>query len=379
MGGESGIKGVSVRNGNIRIIVNHDKKRYAKTLKIKPTPANLRYAARQREAWLHELSTGSTPDIFVDTVTSQVKQLLADWLDRKEKQIKASTFNDYKKSVDVLISEFGHHDISELNLGHIRDYCDRSSATAKRINNVLSPLRQSIQLAVDYQIIPSNILSGWSYKKITTKTDDEVDPFSSDEQLAILNQITGQARNLIQFAFWTGLRTSEYIALKWSDIDFTNNTIKISRAKTQTANKAEAPKTISGNRTIKILSGALDALLNQKQYTYLAGDEVFHNPRTDEPWAGDQPIRRTLWMPALKKAGVRYRRPYQTRHTYASMMLSAGEHPMWVAKQMGHSDWSMIARTYGKWMPDAMPDAGQKAEAIFGIIFGSDRRGNRGN
>lgn len=47
------------------------------------------------------------------------------------------------------------------------------------------------------------------------------------------------------------------------------------------------------------------------------------------------------------------------------MMLSAGEHPMWVANQMGHADWTMIAKIYGKWMPDASPDAGSKAEAIF--------------
>jgi integrase len=53
-----------------------------------------------------------------------------------------------------------------------------------------------------------------------------------------------------------------------------------------------------------------------------------------------------MWVPAMKKAGVRYRRSYQTRHTYASMMLSADEHPMWVAKQMRHTDWSMIARVY---------------------------------
>jgi len=69
---------------------------------------------------------------------------------------------------------------------------------------------------------------------------------------------------------------------------------------------------------------------------------------------------------AIKKAGVRYRYPYQTRHTYASMMLSAGEHPMWVAKQMGHRDWTMIARRYGRWMPDADASAGSRAEALYG-------------
>lgn len=110
---------------------------------------------------------------------------------------------------------------------------------------------------------------------------------------------------------------------------------------------------------------ALEALKAQKAFTYLANQEVFQNPRTGERWAGDGPIRKTLWVYALKKAGVRYRRPYQTRHTYASMMLSAGEHPMWVATQMGHSDWTMIARVYGRWMPGADELAGAKAEAVF--------------
>lgn len=47
------------------------------------------------------------------------------------------------------------------------------------------------------------------------------------------------------------------------------------------------------------------------------------------------------------------------------MMLSAGEHPMWVAKQMGHSDWTMIARVYGRWMPQGDIEAGLKAELAF--------------
>jgi integrase len=39
------------------------------------------------------------------------------------------------------------------------------------------------------------------------------------------------------------------------------------------------------------------------------------------------------------------------------MMISAGENPMRVAKQMGHVDWTMIAKVYGKWMPDAQDKA----------------------
>jgi integrase len=70
-------------------------------------------------------------------------------------------------------------------------------------------------------------------------------------------------------------------------------------------------------------------------------------------------------MVAAPRAGIRYRRPYQTRHTYASMMLTAGESPVWLASQMGHCDLSMIGRIYARWIDGVLPDAGSKAVAMF--------------
>lgn len=61
-------------------------------------------------------------------------------------------------------------------------------------------------------------------------------------------------------------------------------------------------------------------------------------------------LRKYIWKPALTKAKIQYRYPYQCRHTYASMMLSSGANPLWVAKQMGHADWGMIRKVYGRWI-----------------------------
>ena len=66
-----------------------------------------------------------------------------------------------------------------------------------------------------------------------------------------------------------------------------------------------------------------------------------------------------------RRGGVRYRKPYQTRHTYASMMLSAGEHPMWVARQMGHANATITLKTYARWMPEAGQGARSKAVEKF--------------
>jgi integrase len=116
---------------------------------------------------------------------------------------------------------------------------------------------------------------------------------------------------------------------------------------------------------VQLLQPALDALLDQRQHTQLRGEEVFMNPRTGEPWEHDGPIRKTAWQPTLRKAEVRYRYPYQTRHTFASTLLSAGENPVWVASMMGHKDWAMIIKVYGRWIPSVAPDAGNKVAALW--------------
>src|SRR5205814_4404775 len=110
---------------------------------------------------------------------------------------------------------------------------------------------------------------------------------------------------------------------------------------------------------------ALDALRAQRKYTLLAGGVVFQNPRTGSAWASDKAFRENDWTRALVKAEVRYRYPYQTRHTYASLLLSAGEPIMWVSKQLGHRDWSVTAKRYARWIPSAVPDAGAKALAVW--------------
>ena len=110
-------------------------------------------------------------------------------------------------------------------------------------------------------------------------------------------------------------------------------------------------KTKSSNRTLELTPQAEEALKSQIQFTKELGHWVFHDPKHNNRWKNENPMRRRVWIPTLERAGVEYRNPYQTRHTYASTMLSQGENPMWVAQQMGHSDWGMIRKVYGRWIP----------------------------
>ena len=57
-------------------------------------------------------------------------------------------------------------------------------------------------------------------------------------------------------------------------------------------------------------------------------------------------------MRAMGKSGLKYRRMYETRHTFASWALASGETPEWVARTLGHVDTSMVYRTYGRYIPN---------------------------
>lgn len=347
---------------------------------LKPTATNLKKAQQHKAAIEYAIAQG-TFDYAVtfpgspraakfapETSQETVGGFLARWLAAKQKHISSSTFEGYRKIVELrLVPALGHHLVVDFKRKLVRDWLDGLQVGNKTLSNIQSCLRSALNDAVDEELLDINPLAGWTYaRKEAPPKDDDVDPFSPEEQQAILAALSGQARNMVQFALWTGLRTSELVALDWGDVDWVRGEVMISRAMTQAAGgEAEVTKTAAGRRSVKLLRPAMEALRAQKVHTFLADSEVFQNPRTLERWAGDQPIRKTMWMPAMKKAGVRYRRPYQTRHTYASMMLSAGEHPMWVAKQMGHSDWTMIARIYGRWMPSADDMSGERAENLW--------------
>jgi integrase len=141
--------------------------------------------------------------------------------------------------------------------------CDKlKDATNKRLANIQSVFRSALGAALEEELIEINHLNGWKYtRQEAPKTADDVDPFDMTEQEAILNACRDpQHRNLFLFAFWSGLRTSELVALEWGDIDWIRGLVKVSRAKTQAADETEMPKTRKSTRDAKLLSPALEAL-----------------------------------------------------------------------------------------------------------------------
>ncbi len=370
--------GVTIRTWSsgrttLRISFYYRGVRCFETLKIEATAANLKYASRLRGEILNAIERGTFIyiDYFPDSKRAKifghaktaitVGNLLKEFLEETKSTKESSTYRGYKKVCERhLLPMFAKIEIQELQPAIIRNWIKGLNCTTKTAANILTPLRAIIERALVDQYIKENPLNSIVVDKLlnkeTKKSDYKPDPFSIAEINAILNASEGQVKLLFQFAFFTGLRVSELIGLRWKDIDWQKQSIYVEE--TIVAKETKGPKTEAGVREVLLLPPALDALLQQKNYTFTSKERVFHNPQTNKAWETSQQIRRTQWMHILKKAGIRYRNTYQTRHTYASMMLSQGENIMWVSKQLGHVDVEMVIKTYGRWIPDNSSQTG---------------------
>ena len=354
-----GQTGLTIRGNSIQMSFTYEGIRCRESIPMPPTKTALKELALKRQAILYEIKTGQFDYLKHFPNSKKAKEFrkfnpshyrisegLKEWLKNAEQRCQHSTLRDYNSAVyHHIIPVFGKLNIDELTAKEIREWLAGLPISNKRKNNILIPLRGFYDELFQDETIDKNPLDRVNNLPVKSR---EPEPFTQREIDLILEQLEGHNKNLIQFAFWSGLRTSELIALKWEDVNFKDQTVFVCRAKVKGIIKGT--KTTSGERKITLEPQALQALLTQQDITKSKEGFIFLDPKTNQCWKTDQPIRKRVWIPALKKANLSYRNPYQTRPTYALHMLSRGENPMWVAQQMGHKDWGMIRKVYGRWI-----------------------------
>lgn len=293
-----------------------------------------------------------------------VKNYLDEYIDICEtRQLSPSTIGGYKKCRSALAA-LHSFPASELTPAAMKAWIQSQTTTLKTIRNQLSYLRSALDEAVTdgvLQINPVSLVKASRYQsKKTDKVDDYiVDPFAPEEVNAIYQSAKYEEwLNTFRFEFNTGVRPSELCALGWADIDFIGKTAHVQNA--SVVGVIKETKTKAGTRKIQLNEEALNALLAQKKFTFMNSPYVFCDPKTGKPWANADAIRKKAWVPTLKKAGIRYRNPYQTRHTFATRHISQGANLFWLAGQMGHKGPEMLFRHYGSYLKDYDGNAAKK-------------------
>jgi integrase len=231
--------------------------------------------------------------------------------------------------------------------------------SAKRIQNIMIPLRAIVKDAIDeYSWL--DFADPFAGLKLPKPKKIAVEPFRFEEWSRLMEFIPTWYRNYFEFAVQTGLRPSEQVALKWTSVDDEYIHIELSRVRNR---EKEDLKTEGSRRRIEIRPGMRNALLKQWEQTKdLNKPYVFINT-FGRPILQDK--LREMWARVVKKSGIRYRRMYECRHTFASWALAAGETPEWVARTLGHVDTSMVYKTYGRYIPNLTRRDGSAFEKLY--------------
>lgn len=157
-----------------------------------------------------------------------------------------------------------------------------------------------------------------------------------------------EVRLAFQILFYTGMRSGELMALNFNDIDYSNNTIKISKSYYKIAGKGAitTPKTDSSNRSIicptfllEDIKTYYDSLYqkepNQKIFMF-AKDNLRHYIRN---------YSEILNIPRI--------RVHDLRHSYASYLLQKNVSILAISKQLGHKDVKLTLSIYSHLLPEA--------------------------
>jgi len=184
---------------------------------------------------------------------------------------------------------------------------------------------------------------------------EKIVPFSFEEQMSLRKALPDHWQPYFDFAFRSGLRPGEQIGMKPEDIDWGKGLLHIRRAITLDAEgKRFEGKTKNrySRRAIKLTPAMLDSLKAQKAIHGRFGSEYFFcTPNGCAIYLTN--LRKNVWIPALKKASLLIREMKQTRHTFATMALSCGENPLWIARVMGHRDIEMIIKVYTRYVANS--------------------------
>ncbi|MFA4903249.1 MAG: DUF3596 domain-containing protein [Desulfobaccales bacterium] len=302
------------------------------------------------EQWWPEMSPGMSASLVRD-YTSILRSHLLPYFGK-------SAFSEFRP---VLMKKFLSHLRTKKSPGG-------SPLTAKRIHNILIPLRVIFKDACgefDWIDLPDPFHA----LKLPQVKRLRIHPFTMEEWASLIEFIPAWYRPYFKLAVLTGMRPSEQVALKWSAVD--DRFIHVELSRVRNLEKAEL-KTAASNRRIEIRPSMKNVL--EEQQIQLANPQspyVFLNME-GRPILQDK--LRELWMRAMKKSQLPYRRMYEIRHTFTSWALAAGETPEWVARTLGHVTTAMIYKTYGRYIPNLTR---QDGSALEGLLAGTaNEKGN---
>lgn len=337
-------------------------------------------AKHQAEMIERQLRTGE----YIAPSTSTFKQVADDWIKQYVNDVKVSSVRAREKAIHHAIERFGDYSIQSIKKHDYQRFVDDMSAQYSKnyVDSIVASTNMIFKYAYDMKLIkvlPNEGIKRPKKKRTVEELEDsEIHKkfLEKDELFEFLQVAKNQHAPLNSFEVfttlaYTGCRAGEILALKWSDIDFDNNTISITKTYYNPNNNKKkyqilTPKTESSigkisvdPNVIKMLSDYKINVQDQwKNELYNDNDFVF----TDNNGYPLVMKKLSMWIQTImSRTNINKRiSTHSFRYTHCALLIEAGVHIKEIQERLRHKDINTTMNIYAKITNSYKKDASQK-------------------
>jgi integrase len=354
------------KNGSWRAQVSLDGQRLSYTAKTK----------KECQEWIKK-TIGQIDDgmTFANTQIT-LEEYLSGWITSKKSSIRQTTWIHYKMIIDkYIVPQIGHFKIHGLRPHHIQVFYDRmlgENVGAYTVLKIHTVLHGALDRAVRLGSIGNNPVRLAMPPKEPRR---EMQIFDENQVSQMLVVAFGNyLEPILHLAVSSGMRQMELLGLKWTDLDWVKQSIKVERQLARPVGENinfTQPKTRYGRRTVILGSGTIDTLRKRYEYQNEARQKASekwkeHNLIFTTRYGTPHHPRNILrdFKILLEKAGLPIIRFHDLRHTAASLMLNYGIPVIVVSRILGHAKPSITLDVYGHLIPSIQIEAAQKIDEL---------------
>jgi integrase len=308
-------------------------------------------------AFVSETREQVRTESYLEPSKVTLSELSTEWL-RSRRDVRARTLEGYSDVLKIVHRKLGSRSVQSLSRRDIEDLCTwldteagkRGKGVSQRTQvYALGALRQVLRYGVCTGLLRANVAADVKVRRRTKDDHHQVTVWTPAQLVTFRSHADTDDLAAAWRLVLSGLRRSEVLGLRWTDVDLDAGTVRVSQGRVRLASGAtvvDDPKSHASARVVSVETmhpgtmGLLRQLRARQASDRLAAGTAWTDSGlvvADELGAGVGPSRFTaLWNARCKAAGVPRIGMHQTRHTLASMLHAAGVAPAAAARLLGH-------------------------------------------